>query len=209
MKFLFELFPILLFFGAYTVTKDMYIATGTAIVATLAQVAYSWLRHRKVETMLWINLALISVLGGATILLHNSTFIYWKPTALYALFCAVLLGAWYLKGLNLIRKMMGAQLSIPDAIWLRLLWAWALFFAGMAVLNLLVAFHLPAAFWQSFETFSSCAPAACDQLREALWVKFKVFGTLGLTILFVIAQSIYLARHITETDEALAQAKAD
>ncbi|MBE9610343.1 inner membrane-spanning protein YciB [Chitinilyticum piscinae] len=210
MKFLFELFPILLFFGAYTATKNIYIATGTAIVATLGQVIYSLVRHRKVEKMLWINLGLITVLGGATLLFHNSTFIYWKPTALYALFASILLGGWYVKRINVIEKMMGAQLVLPEAIWTRLLWAWALFFAGMAVLNVLVAFHYPSAFWLSFDTFSQCTPqATCDQLREDLWVKFKVFGTIGMTILFVIGQSIYLSRHITETPDGVAEVKSE
>lgn len=174
MKFLFDLFPILLFFGAYSFTGSIYIATGTAIVATFAQVLYTWLRHRKVDTMLWVSLALITILGGATLLFHNKTFILWKPTALYWFFALALLGTKALKNINLIEKMMGSQLSLPDPVWQRLMFAWAAFFAFMGVLNLFVAF----------------------QFSEDLWVKFKVFGTLALTLLFVVLQSLYLSRHI-------------
>lgn len=174
MKFLFDLFPVLLFFGAYSISGNIYIATGTAIVATFGQVIYSWLRHRKVDAMLWVSLAMITVLGGATLLLHNKTFILWKPTALYWFFALALLGTKWLKDINLIEKMMGSQISLPQAVWARLMLAWVVFFVFMGFLNLFVAF----------------------QFSEDLWVKFKVFGTLALTLAFVVLQSLYLARHI-------------
>lgn len=178
MKFLFDLFPVLLFFAAYAITGDIFTATATTMIATAAQVIYSWLRHKKVDTMLWVSLALITVLGGATLLLHNKTFIQWKPTVLYWVFACVLLGAHWLKKVNFIEKMMGGQISLPQPIWTRLMFAWAVFFIVMGVVNLLVA-----------HSFS-----------EALWVKFKVFGTLGLTFIFVILQSLYLSRY-AETDK--------
>lgn len=174
MKFLFDLFPILLFFGAYSITGNIYTATSTAIVATFGQVIYSWLRHRKVDTMLWVSLVMITVLGGATLLLHNKTFILWKPTALYWFFALAIVGSKCVKDINLIEKMMGSQISLPDMVWTRLMQAWIVFFIIMGCLNLFVAF----------------------QFSEDLWVKFKVFGTLALTLVFVVLQSIYLARHI-------------
>lgn len=174
MKFLFDLFPVILFFGAYSISRDIYIATGTAIAATFAQVIYSWVRHRKVDAMLWVSLVLISVLGGATLIFHNKTFILWKPTALYWFFACALLGGKWVKDINLIEKMMGAQISLPQPVWQRLLRAWVAFFAIMGVLNLFVAF----------------------QFSEDIWVNFKVFGTLILTLIFVILQSVYLARFI-------------
>ena len=180
MKFLFDLFPILLFFGAYTATNDIYLATGVTIVATIAQVAYCWIRHRHVEKMLWISLALIVVMGGLTIIFHNKQFIMWKPTVLYWLFSVVIVGAWHLKQNNLIEKLMGASMDLPRPIWTRVMYAWALFFLAMGALNIFV-----------FHTFD-----------EAIWVKFKVFGTLALTLIFVVAQSLYLSKHILPEEES-------
>ncbi len=179
MKFLFDLFPVLLFFGAYSITGNIFVATGTAITATVAQVLYSWLRHRKVDTMLWISLVLITVLGGATLLFHNKTFIFWKPTVLYWVFALTLLGSQYLKKINLIDKLMGAQMSLPTLVWHKLLLAWVVFFIVMGALNLAVV-HL----------------VTTQQIGEDMWVKFKVFGTLILTLIFVVVQSIYLSRFI-------------
>ena len=180
MKFLFDLFPILLFFGAYSYTDDIYLATGVTIAATIAQVIYSWLRHRHVDKMLWISLVLITVMGGLTIFFHNKQFIMWKPTVLYWLFSLVLVGTWHFKQNNLIEKLMGAQIELPRPIWTRMMYAWALFFLFMGALNIFV-----------FQHFS-----------EALWVKFKVFGTLALTLAFVVAQSVYLSKHITPEDKS-------
>lgn len=174
MKILFDLFPILLFFGAYAITKDIFVATATTMVATVVQVIYSWIRYRKVDTMLWISLALVTVLGSATLILHNKTFIQWKPTVLYWIFAAILLGAHWFKQLNLIEKMMGAQITAPRHVWTHLMVAWVCFFIAMGCLNLLVAY----------------------QFSEDLWVKFKMFGTLALTLVFVVLQSIYLSRFV-------------
>lgn len=177
MKFLFDLFPVLLFFAAYSMTGDIFKATATAILATLLQVVYSLLRHRKVDTMLWISFALITVLGGATLLFDNKLFIYWKPTVLYWLFAIALVGFFWHKKVNLIEKLMGAQITLPDTVWTHLLQAWAGFFIAMGTLNLFVVYLVTQ-----------------GQLEEAAWVKFKVFGTLALTLIFVVVQSIYISR---------------
>ena len=175
MKLLFDLFPIILFFAAYKLA-DIYVATGVAIAATFAQIGWVWFRKKKVEPMLWVSLGVIVVFGGATLIFQNETFIKWKPTVLYWLFAAVLAGAQLGLRKNLIRVMMGAQIQLPDAVWPRLLWSWVGFFAVMGVLNLWVAYN--------FDTDT--------------WVNFKLFGGMGLMLAFVIAQALYLSRHMKE-----------
>ena len=176
MKFLSDLFPVLLFFGCYWLTKDMFLATGIAIAATVVMVALSWIKHRKVETMQWISLALIVVMGGATLLLHDKHFIMWKPTVLYWLMGAGLVYG-QLSGRFDMKSLMGGQLQLPEAIWKKLNYAWAAFFAVLGAVNLFVAFRF----------------------SEAVWVNFKLFGGFGLMIAFVVAQSIYLSKYIEET----------
>ena len=171
MKFLFDLFPVVLFFVAFKL-QGIYVATAVAIAATFAQIGWVWFRHRRVDTMLWVSLAVIVVFGGATLALHDETFIKWKPSVLYWLFGGVLLGAQALFGRNLIQSLMGKEISLPAAVWNKLNLSWVGFFAAMGVLNLIVAFN--------FDTDT--------------WVNFKVFGGLGLTLVFVVLQGFALAR---------------
>lgn len=175
MKFLSDLFPVLLFFGTYWFSRDMFIATSVAIAATVLQVAIAWLRHRKVETMQWVSLGLIVVLGGATLLLHDKHFIMWKPTVLYwVMGTGLLVGE--LAGKNGIRTLVGQQLELPSAVWRKLNYAWVAFFALMGALNLFVAYYF----------------------SEDTWVNFKLFGGLGLMFAFVIAQSLFLSKYLEE-----------
>lgn len=199
MKFLFDLLPAILFFAAYKIgganpeathaiasgwlgdgiaptQAPILIATFVAILATFLQIAIVWLKHRKVDTMLWVSLAIIVVFGGATLFFHNPTFIKWKPTALYWMFGTVLLGSATLLQRNLIRKMLEAQIKLPDEIWGRLNLAWAGFFIAMGLLNLYVAY-----------SFS-----------EETWVNFKMFGGMGLMLAFVLGQGFYLSRYMEE-----------
>lgn len=178
MKFLFDLFPVILFFVAYKFF-GIYTATAVAIVATLIQIAWAKLRHGKVEGALIASGAIIVVFGGATLLLHDESFIKWKPTVLYWLFAAVLFAsnAWF--GKNLIRSLMEKQIAMPPAIWNKLNLAWAAFFAVLGCINLYVAF--------SFST--------------DIWVDFKLFGTMGLMLAFVIGQSLMLNKYMTEAGE--------
>src|SRR6185295_14957075 len=162
MKFLFDLFPVLLFFAAFKLA-DIYVATAVAIGATFLQIGLLALLRRKIDSMLWVSLGIIVVFGGATLALRDETFIKWKPTVLYWMF-AIVLGVGQLLGRNLIRSMLGAQIQLPDPVWRRLNWSWVGFFAFMGVVNLLVAFN-----------FST------DQ-----WVNFKLFGGSGLMLLFVL-----------------------
>ena len=177
MKFLFDFFPVILFFIAFKVA-DIYVATAVAIVATFVQVGWLKLRGRKVEPMLWASLAIIAVFGGATLLLQDETFIKWKPTVLYWLFGAVLAGALVFRR-NLIRVMLSEQVQLPDPIWSRLNLSWISFFVFMGALNLYVAYN-----------FST------DH-----WVNFKLFGGMGLMLLFVLAQALVLSRFIEEKNE--------
>jgi len=177
MKFLFDFFPVILFFIAFKVA-DIYVATAVAIVATFVQVGWLKLRRRKVEPMLWASLAIIAVFGGATLLLQDETFIKWKPTVLYWLFGAVLAGALVFRR-NLIRVMLSEQVQLPDPIWSRLNLSWITFFVLMGALNLYVAYN-----------FST------DH-----WVNFKLFGGMGLMLLFVLAQALVLSRFIEEKNE--------
>jgi len=177
MKFLFDFFPVILFFVAFKVA-DIYVATGVAIVATFAQVGWLKVRKRKIEPMLWASLAIIAVFGGATLVLQDETFIKWKPTVLYWLFGAVLAGAAAF-GRNLIRAMLSEQVQLPGPIWARLNWSWIGFFAFMGALNLYVAYNY-----------------STDN-----WVNFKLFGGMGLMLLFVLAQAMVLSRFIEEKDE--------
>jgi intracellular septation protein len=172
MKWLFDLFPVILFFVAYKLA-GLYVATAVAIAATFVQIGWLRLRGRKVETALWVSLGVIVVFGGATLLLHDEVFIKWKPTVLYLLFAVVLVVAQDVFKRNPMRAVMGKQITLPDPIWKGLTYAWGAFFALLAVVNILVA-----------KNFSTDA-----------WVNFKLFGVTALMILFVFGQALVLSRH--------------
>jgi len=204
MKLLFDFLPIILFFVAFKVADankaaaaafasghfgflvaggsvgpeeaPVLLATLVVIAATLAQVAYLFARGRKIDVMLWVSLGLVVVLGGLTIWLHSETFIKWKPTLLYWVMAGSFALAPILFGKNLLKLLMGEQLVLPDRIWQRLNIAWVLFFAAMGALNLWVAF-----------TFATDT-----------WVNFKLFGGIGLMLLFTLAQGVYLSRHLPD-----------
>ena len=177
MKLLFDLFPVILFFAAFKL-GDIYIATAVAIIATFAQIGWVWFKHRKVDTMLWVSLGIIAVMGGLTLLLHDETFIKWKPTILYWSFALALGTSNLLLKKDLIRTLLAEQFTLPENIWQRLNWSWVGFFLFMGFANLAVAF----AFGLSTDT----------------WVNFKLFGGMGLMLLFVIAQGLLLSKYVEE-----------
>jgi len=177
MKFLFDLFPVILFFIAFKL-QGIYVATAVAIAASFGQIGWLWLRGRKIDTMLWVSLGIIVVFGSATLLLHDETFIKWKPTVLYWLFASVLSASELIWRKNLIRKMLGEKIQLPEAAWRKLNFSWVGFFACMGGLNLYVAFNF-----------------ATDT-----WVNFKLFGGMGLMLAFVIAQSVFLAKHVEQKE---------
>jgi intracellular septation protein len=179
MKLLIDFFPIILFFAAFKF-GGIYVATGVAIAATVLQIAYLHLRHGKIEPMQWLSLGVIVVFGGATLLAHSETFIKWKPTVLYWLMGGALLVGQLVLRKNLIKSLMGAQMELPEAAWRALNWSWTGFFAAMGALNLWVAY----------------------QFDTETWVNFKLFGGLGLMLVFIVAQALYLSRYIKDTDNA-------
>ena len=178
MKLLLDFFPIILFFVAFKF-GGIYVATAVAIVATIAQITWFRITTGKVEPMQWVSLGVIVVFGGATILLHNDTFIKWKPTVLCWLMGGALMAGQLIFRKNLLKSVMGSQLQLPEHAWRITNWMWITFFAVMGVINLWVAFN--------FDTDT--------------WVNFKLFGGLGLMAVFVVGQALYLGRYI-KADEA-------
>ena len=181
MKFLADFFPVILFFIAFKVT-DIFVATGVAIAATVAQIGYALLRKHRVSNMQWMSLAIIVLFGGATLLLRDETFIKWKPTVLYWLAGVVFLGALAFRT-NLVKAVMGEGLTLPEPVWTKLAVAWGLFFLFKGTLNLWVAYNFPT------ET----------------WVNFKLFGGMGLMLVFVLLQAAWISRHIPDEEPAKAE----
>ncbi|GJL72783.1 MAG: putative intracellular septation protein A [Nitrosomonas sp.] len=179
MKFLFDLFPVILFFVTFKV-YGIYAATAVAIVATFVQIGWVWLRHRKVDSMLWTSLAIIVLLGGATLIFQNESFIKWKPTVLYWLFAAVLWLSLAFFQKNLIEALLAKQIVLPATVWLKLNMSWIVFFILMGGINIHVAFNY------SVDT----------------WVNFKLFGSIGLMLIFVVIQAIILNRYMQDPENA-------
>lgn len=175
MKLLFDFFPILLFFIAYKLF-DIYVATAVVILATFLQVGVIWLRTRKVAAMQLATLVIIIIFGGLTLYLHDEQFIKWKPTVINWLFAVAFLASHIFGDKTAVERMLGASLSLPKAIWKRLNLGWIVFFLGMGGANLYVMSHFD----------------------RDVWVNFKLFGMLGLTMLFVALQSIYLSRYLVD-----------
>lgn len=207
MKFLFDLFPVILFFLVYklgethqeaahalaiqymgglvaggSITPEqspIMLATAVGIVATVLQIVYLLVRGRKVDGMLWLSLGVITVMGGLTIYFHDENFIKWKPTILYFAFALALLVAQLGFRTNLMRKVMEEQVKLPDSVWARVGFAWIGFFLFQGVLNLVMAFVV-------FKGNTSA------------WVSYKLFGATGLFFAFVVIQTLMLSKHITE-----------
>lgn len=207
MKFLFDLFPVILFFVAYKLAKvhpdaaqsltqhylggfvsggivtadqaPILLATVAGIVATLLQIVYLLVRGRKVDGMLWLSLGVIAVMGGLTIYFHDEEFIKWKPTILYWAFALLLFVGQFGFRNNLMRKAMETQIKLPDPVWTRVAYAWMVFFTAMGLLNLFMAFVV----------FKGNTDA---------WVSFKMFGATGLFFAFVAIQTLMLSKHIQE-----------
>lgn len=179
MKLLFDLFPVILFFVAFKMF-NVYVATGTAIVATIAQIGWVKWRHGKVDTMLWVSFAIIAVFGGATLILHDETFIKFKPTILYWVFATILLGSNLLLKKNLMRALLKEKLTLPTKVWNQVNLGWSLFFVILGIVNLYVAFN-----------FSTDA-----------WVNFKLFGATGMMLVFVLLQAMALSKYVHEEKES-------
>jgi len=187
MKFLFDFFPILLFFIAYKL-DGIFTATAVAIAASFLQVGLYWLKHRRFETNHLVTLALIAVFGGLTLFLQDETFIKWKPTVINWLFGIVFIGSQYMGKKTIVERMMGANIRLPDFVWIRLNAAWAIFFVALGFAN-----------WYVMANFDTDT-----------WVNFKMFGMMGLTFAFLIAQGFYLTKYLQdELPEKTAPAEED
>lgn len=173
MKFLFDLFPVILFFASFKLW-GIFAATTVTIIATLVQIGWLAFARRRIEPMLWVSLGVVIVCGGATLWLHNETFIKWKPTALYWLFAVALFVAQLGFGKNLIETMLKAQVLLPQRAWNQLNLAWGAFFTALGALNLVVAY-----------CFSTDA-----------WVNFKLFGCTAGIVVFAVAQSLWLTKYL-------------
>lgn len=208
MKLLLDFLPIILFFGTFKYAegrKDwaaqfasdhlgfmvsggvvgpneapVLLATVVVMAATLAQVLITLARGRKVDKMLWVSLVLVTVFGGATIWFHSEVFIKWKFSVFYWLMGTAFWLSQLLFRKNLLQAMIGQELELPAGVWQRLNFAWIAFFAFMGLLNLYVAY--------SFSTDT--------------WVSFKLYGVIGLTIAFMIAQGFYISRHLKPEPKA-------
>lgn len=182
MKIFFDLLPVILFFVAYKLF-DIYVATAVAIGTTIALIIWSKLVLKSVDKALLINGAIISVLGGVTLLLHDKTYIMWKPTALYWIGALVLFISNQFFDKNLIQQMMHKVLNPPVAIWHKLNWLWILFLVVLGILNLYVAFNF----------------------TENAWVNFKLFGVTALMFIFMITQTLVLKQYLVNPghDETL------
>lgn len=204
MKILLDFLPILLFFATFKYTNGnkewaasfatehlgfmvaggkvgaaeapVLLATVVVVLATIGQVTFLKARGRKVDLMLWVSLVLVIVMGGLTVWLHSETFIKWKPTLLYWVMGSALWVGTTFFGRNLLRVLIGEQIKLPDAVWRRLNVAWIAFFLAMGLLNLWIAY-----------TFST-----------EIWVNFKLFGGIGLMLVFMMAQGFFLRHHLVE-----------
>lgn len=200
MKLLFDLFPVILFFVAFkyseknpevaaswvasllgSATVDVkqapiLLATVVVIAATVAQIAWVWFRHGKVDKMLWVSLVLVGVFGGLTLFFQNEAFIKWKPTLLYWVFAGSLGFAAVVLKKNAIKAMLGEQMKLPDAVWRRVNLSWIGFFLFMGCLNLVIAFNFPT----------------------DVWVNFKLFGGMGLLFVFIVGQGMLLSKYVEE-----------
>lgn len=173
MKLILDFFPVVLFFAVYKFTGDLIVATLVLIPATIAQVAIGYWRERKIEPMPLVTLALVVILGGATVYLNDPLFIKWKPTLVNGLFALAFLGSEFLfGGKTVVERLMSSAVNLTRRQWRVLNRAWIVFFVFSGTLNIWVAY----------------------QFSEDTWVNFKLFGMLGLTLIFVVLQGIWMSR---------------
>ena len=183
MQMLFDLLPVVFFFIAYKLA-GIYVATAVLIVGVLVQTAISWFKHKKVSPMLLTSAVLVLVFGGLTLLIHDATFIKWKPTIVNLLFAGAFLASQFMKGPTIVQRLMGEKMKLePASLWTRLNLMWVGYFVVCAVLNLYVAYNF----------------------SEDTWVNFKLFGLMGMTIVFALAQGYWLGRKLDQMDVGAAR----
>ncbi len=182
MAFLFDFFPLILFFGAFKF-YGIYVATAVAIAASVVQIGVQLLQKKKVSFTHWMTAMIILVFGGLTLILQDDVFIKWKPSIVNWAFAIALLGTQFIGKKTGIEYVMGSQICVPQNIWRRMNLSWAIFFIALGLLNAYVAFYYRI---------------ELDEItRTDFWVNFKVFGLMGLTFAFVIIQMLMISKHIT------------
>ncbi|MFZ6845185.1 septation protein A [Undibacterium sp. RuTC16W] len=203
MKFLFDIFPVLLFFISFKLGErnpeiaqslvDQYLsgfisggkpvadlapilmATAIAIIGSALQFSYLVIRRIKIDALLWISFIVIVGFGSATIYFHSETFIKWKPTVIYWCYAIAFLLGQFLFKTNLLKATMGTQITLPEDVWFKLSLAWIAYFSLMGILNLYVAFSYPT----------------------TTWVNFKLYSVGALPV-FIVVQSLFLAKYMEE-----------
>lgn len=171
MGFLFDFFPILLFFIVYKF-YGIFAATGVAIIASFIQIGLYWLKNRKIEITQIVTFVILLVLGTATLLSKNPLFIKWKPTAVFWILATVFFISNFFGKKTIIEHLMDKKVTLPKLIWKKLNYSWIIFFTLLGAVNIYIVYH-----------FST-----------DIWVDFKLFGILGATLIFAIMQSFYLAK---------------
>ena len=171
MKFFIDLLPVIIFFAVYKYS-DIFYATFSAIIVSVFLAITTYLIKKKIEKMVLINTLLITFLGGLTILLKDNTFIMWKPTAIYWLFALVLIVSQLLFKKNLMKQMLGKQVTLQDHAWNHVSMNVIIFMIGIGILNLYVAFNFD----------------------ENTWVNFKLFGITFLLFMFMIYLALYISK---------------
>ena len=214
MKFLLDFGPIVLFFIVYKY-YGLYAAIYAMIVSTFVQIMYSRLTTGKFVTSQVLTFALLVVFGGISIVLRDPAFVMWKVSVLYVIFAAVLIGSNYIGSKTLLERMMGKELQLPRNTWVNLTWFWSLGFIIIAIINAffvntaLSARNLflnsgsivdPKIDLKNFDCSQSPLESLCliAQSSEESWVNFKLFGTLGLTLVLIIITVLMLSKHIKE-----------
>ncbi|GGU82012.1 putative intracellular septation protein A [Pseudomonas laurentiana] len=190
MKQFIDFIPLLLFFIVYKLEPraveiaghsfqlgGIYSATAMLIISSLVVYGTLLIRQRKLEKGQWLTLVACLVFGGLTLAFHSETFLKWKAPVVNWLFALAFAGSHFIGDRVLIKRIMGHALTLPAPIWGRLNIAWIVFFLFCGAANLFVAF--------TFQSF---------------WVDFKVFGSLGMTIIFLVGQGVYLSRHLHDSD---------
>ena len=178
MKQLLEFIPLVIFFIVYKMV-DIYAATGALMVAMTITFIYSYFKNgKKAEKMQIVTLAMILIFGSLTLVLHDDVFIKWKVTLVYAVFSIGLLVTQFIFKKPAIKQMLGKEIKLPEHVWNNLNMAWAIFFAVLGAVNIYVAFNMP----------------------QEVWVNFKVFGLLAVTLVFTILSGVYLYKYLPKEE---------